>query len=322
MVCLRGQSSTDDNGIYKVSWTRSTKPTQFKVSAVMHYKDNIFRLANTAGTTMRFDTNLITTAASSSYLAPQNVGTWWKGGTNDPDPYANSYWAAERLWRYVLSQVGYSLDNFTDVEIRGFSNDTPGFLGSQPTSGAQGATKRVQLDADAGFKPQARVMHELGHIATYLTHPWLVASDYTWSPPGQPAGPSVWGQTTPEWGVSAFEEAFSTHFGSIAFWGANAVTPTTCLSQTTCYAAGIPIAGSNIETTSYPYDTNNCGTAVDNPEDRWPEGTGLYQNEDPWNSDKTALDNRDGRGSTSYCVNYKAYIQDIDTLHIDNCWPK
>src|SRR5690606_18517219 len=122
-----------------------------------------------------------------------------------------------------------------------FQDNIPGFLGNATSSVAEGATRRVQLDSAAGFAPQARVMHELGHIASYVTHPWQFTRDYTWapsSPPGapEPGAAGKWQFTTAEWGVSGFEEAFATHYGSVAFWNDNSVNPTSCLSTGNCYS--------------------------------------------------------------------------------------
>jgi hypothetical protein len=264
-----------------------------------------------------------------------------------------------REWRDVFNLVGVLQAGYTNVEIRGFADTIAGFQGTCTTSCAYGPTKHVQLDAAAGFSPQARVMHEMGHIATYVTHNWALTGNYNWP---NTTGSSGWSQTSAEWSVSAFEEAFATHYGSIAFWGDNAVTPTTCLTSATCYdGTGTPFAGTDIEATSYPYATNNCSTSPTAPESRWPlshmrffwdvfdnhndadgdtytanqgdfwkhlhnlawypEGTGANQIDEPWNTARTAVTELDGRGSTSYATNYAANVVNISLLRVDNCSP-
>jgi len=364
---LLGNGGTDDAGNYTVSWSRSTFPAQIRVLIFPFHKNSRFFFANTAGQWINNTTSNLNTAASSSAGSPQNVGTWFVGSSAASDPFYNAYWAAEWQWRNVMNLVGVLQSNFTNVEVRGFANTIAGYTGTPGTcnsSCAVGSTKRVQLDVNAGFSPQARAMHELGHIATYVTHAWQVGTDYTWAPPGQPAGPATWCQNCPEWGSASFEEAFATHYGSIAFWWDNATTPTTCLSSIHCYNAArtAPAADTNIEASSYPFSTNNCGTTAANPESRWPlsamrffwdvfdnhndadgdwysanngdfwkhlhnlawypEGTGFDQIEEPWNAAKTSLSEPDGRGSVSYSDNYGSNVTSVNLLRVDNCSPQ
>jgi hypothetical protein len=104
-------------------------------------------------------------------------------------------------------------------------------------------------------------MHELGHVATYVARPWKIGFSYDLSGPG-------WTPAAPEYASAGFEDAMATHYGSMSFWYGSAETPTTCLTGGGhCYnASGNPIAGTNIEATSYPAGANNCVAG----EDRWP----------------------------------------------------
>jgi hypothetical protein len=140
----------------------------------------------------------------------------------------------------------------------------------------------------------------------------------------------------------------ATHYGSMAAWTDVGTNPTTCLSNGgVCYntSGGIP-SGFNLEATSHPHSTNNCGMTATNPEARWPlsamrflwdvfddhndadgdtysahhgdfwqhislmqfypGGTGVNQHEEPWNSSKTSVAEPNGRGSLSYEHNYAA----------------
>jgi hypothetical protein len=215
----------------------------------------------------------------------------------------------------------------------------------------------VQLDPNAAFQPQARILHELGHIATYVANPWKIGENYTYG------GNAGWIQAGAEYGSAAFEEAFATHYGSVAWWWDNATTPTTCLSTATCYTSGNPSANTDIEATSFPHSTNNCSFAAGNAEARWPlsamrffwdvfdnhndadgdsysanhgdfwqhlamlafypQGTDTDQIEEPWNATKTTITEPDGRGSRSYSNNYvnSAHLQSIEVLRVDNCGP-
>lgn len=202
-------------------------------------------------------------------------------------------------------------------------------------------------------------MHELGHIADYVTKPWTVAADGTWNGDAT----NSWGPTTGEWGHMAFNEAIATHYGSIAFWWDNATTPTTCLSASTCYTAGAPSANTNIEASSYPFNTNNCSYAAAAPESRWPlsvmrylwdvydshndadgddysasvtdfwrhlsntsyypDGLETNQINEPWSvgaGGQWVLTEKDGRGAVSSQANY-ASVHSTELLRADNCWP-
>jgi hypothetical protein len=354
-----GQGGTGTDGTFTVSWTAPAKPAQLRVRFFAAQKDSRFFFAEPNGNWYNWFTGLIPTGTSSA-SSPQSIGGWGLGSSTAPDPYANAYWAGEREWREVFNLVGVLQANFTGVEIRGFANTITGYRGTCNTSCAYGPAKQVQLDANAGFSPQARVMHEMGHIASYVTHAWQLTGNYNWP---NTSGTDGWSQSSAEWSDAAFEEAFATHYGSIAFWADNATTPTTCLSATTCYSAtGAPLSGANLEASSFPHATNNCGTSSSNPEARWPlshmrflwdvfdnhndadgdsytanqgdfwrhlhnlawypEGTGTNQIDEPWNAARTQVTELDGRGSTSYVANYQANVAaSISTLRIDNCSP-
>jgi hypothetical protein len=352
-----GTGSTDTNGNYTVSWTRSTFPSQIGVRIFPYHKDGRFYFANTSGQLINNWFGLVNTSSSSSPSSPQNVGAWGVGSSGSPDPYYNSYWAAEWQWRSVMNLVGVLQSNFTNVQVRGFANDIPGYRGTCNSSCASGADKQVQLDVNAGLEPQARTMHELGHIASYVTHPWSVTTDYSW---GGDSG-NTWCQNCAEYGDAAFEEAFATHYGSITFWGDNSTSPTTCLSSSHCYSGGVPFFGTDIEATSFPYSVNNCDTTSTNPEARWPlsimrylwdvydnhndadgdsysasqgnfwqhlanlawypEGTGTDQINEPWDSTFTSVTEPDGRGSVSYADNYNINVTATSILRTDNCSP-
>jgi hypothetical protein len=130
-----------------------------------------------------------------------------------------------------------------------------------------------------------------------------------------------------------------------------------CYDMTT----GAPSANTDLEASSYPYGTNNCITDPSNPEARWPlsamryfwdvfdnhndadgddysanqgnfwqhlanlawypEGTGTYQIDEPWNLPRDMVSEPDGRGSLSYTMNYKANVVETGILRVDNCGP-
>jgi len=265
-----GQGVTNNSGDFNAQWTATAAPAQIRVLILPTHATNRFSFRNTAGQLVNNTTAVINLTGAN----PQNIGQWTVGTSASPDPFYNAYWAAELQWRNVLSFVGFQAANFVNIEVRGFADNIPGYLGNRPTSAADGPTKRVQLDANAGFAPQWRAMHELGHIANYVdANPFKASGAGDWMagavPPATQTG--GWNAASGEWGSLAFEEAFATHYGDMTFWFANADTPTNCLAGNgiTCYSGGAPSAGTNIEASSFPFTVNNCSTAVAAPEGRW-----------------------------------------------------
>ena len=352
---LLGQSVTDDAGQFTVPWTANPKPAKVIVKVFAWHKDSRFYFTDTNGAAYGGYT-VVTLGTNATTLI---FNQYW-GTLLAPDWYFNSYWAAEIQWRGAMNYVGVLQTNFTNVEVRGFSDNQTAYLDC-PTSCAQGSSKRVKLGSGAALNTQSTVMHELGHIADYVTKPWSVASDATWN--GGAA--NQWSLQTGEYGHMAFNEAIATHYGTIAFWNDNSPTPTTCLTAATCYSStGAALDGANVEKTSYPYAVNNCSTLAAAPEKRWPlsimrylwdvfdnhndadgdsyganaaghfwrhlantayypDGLGLNQINEPWSTDSAGtwqLTEKDGRGAVSWAANY-ASVYWTGSLMVDNCSP-
>ncbi len=348
---LLGYGGTDVNGNFTVSWSAATTPPQIRIVIFPYEKNGRLFFTNPAGTLYSNSTPAQTTVTPS-----MNIGTWWMGTSAAPDPYYNSYWAAEYQWRSTLALIGSAITNYTNVENRGFQNDISSFLGNCPNSCSDGPNKRVQFDAGAGLAPQARAMHENGHIAEYVAHAWSRTMNYNWPDMSTFSASGPWSPGGAEWGAPAFEEALATHYGNIAFWGDNAVTPTTCSTNGICYdGSGNPSANTNIEATSYPFTVNNCSLAMANPEARWPLSYmrylwDVFDNRNDCDGDTysasqgdfwkhlsvlanyangtgaNAIDEsqvkRDGRGAGAYRFNYEtAFSVGTETLRVDNCSP-
>ena len=331
-------------------------PAQIYVRIAARQKDNRFYLANTAGNVAYVKSGSFKPATGTTASAPQNIGSLGVGSSAAPDLYFNAYWAGEWLWRYTMSVAGILWNNFNNVQIRGFANSISGYIDSHscPSSCSWGPYNQVLLDANAGLQTQGRVMHEMGHIASYVTHTWHITNgtDDSWG------GHAGWGITSAEWGTLGFEESWATHYGSITLWADNSETPTTCNTTGTCYdSLGVPFAGHDLEASSYPYTVNNCNYDPSNPEPRWPlshmryfwdlfdnhndadgdgysanqsgdfwkhlhnlawyaNGTETDQIDEPWNANYTALSEPDGRGSTAYQDNYSVNIVNTGLLRV------
>jgi hypothetical protein len=281
-----GQGSTATDGSYNVAWSSpsATAPSSVRLRFFTQHKDGRFSLMEANGAGYNVYTGLFGTGHNGYSPSDTYRGTTYAGSSGAPLGHPNAYWAAERLWRETLSRVGVLQTNFTGVTIRGFQDTISGFMPSNradkcETSCAWGPTKQIHLNTAGAYAPQSRIMHEMGHIASYWLHPWFIEYDqattlhYDWDN----ASPDGWNHTTAEWGLVGFEEALATHFGSVTFWAANAIAPTTCLASSShCYfPSGAPIGSADLEHTSWPYDdpTNTCirtpvGSEV--VEERWP----------------------------------------------------
>jgi hypothetical protein len=344
-----GQGVTATDGTFSFSWS-GVNANPIRVVVFPQQKDGRFSIWNSSGGVVSNTTGPLVPTFPTT-----NAGMWYVGSSISPNWYYNAYWAVERQWRDVLALVGVELDKFTNIQIRGFARNMPDFLGDCQSSCSNGGLKSVQLDDGAGLMPQGRAMHEMGHIAEYVAHPWSRTMNYNWPDTSTFSAMGDWSRSSGEWGAPAFEEAFATHYGNIAFWNDNSTTPTTCTSAATCYQNGAPISNSDIEASSYPFATNNCSTAAAAPEARWPlsqmrylwdvfdnhfdadgdeysanqgdfwmhlavlanypNGTGTDQIDEP-------LTNRDGRGSGSYHDNYLSMTtHDTGLLRTDNCSP-
>lgn len=283
------------------------------------------------------------TITNGATFSAGNLG--W-GSPGNPSPNMNVYDGAWRMWNDSLVYSNRMVNSFTSVVIQAFEPAV------QPPSGpwcgtscASGSTKTIRLDANAAYQPQARIMHECGHIASYLSRDWTFTGD-TYCYPNTSCGSTIgsWSLGNPSWGNTAFEEGLATFFGDVALYWANAGTNVqTCLSTGACSGFNVEThtAGTNCASTRtrYPlsvdsylrdlYDSNNesaTGTSSTCPTctytdlfniafynffdtlAAYPTGTGLNQNNEHWNSAMTSIDNVDGRGAASFQKNLETYL--------------
>jgi hypothetical protein len=275
-----------------------------------------------------------------------NMGTLYWGSS---DAWQNTYWAAEKVWRESLQYIGVFQTNYW-VEIRGFTNnDVPGFLSCGGGS-CNGCTQhKVLLDTTAGFAPQGRVMHEMGHAASQTAKPWRCPGSALANFDGLPG----WSFTRQLWKVNASEEALATFLADSTLYWPNATQPHTCnASQAECSTGSFnletsdgasgcyvgehrwPLSGMRMLWDAYddPNDGYDQGVALGwawwplwDVLSHYPNGTGWAQTDEIWNSDYTAVDSPDGRSGVSYDYNlfndYGGGWGSIQTTMWNNCNP-
>jgi hypothetical protein len=260
-----GQGVTDDNGNFVMYWNTGNLSTQASVTFTARHKDSRFFFTNTSGQFLANVTGGFTLTNGTTQASPQNIGYWYAGSSASPTWYLNTFWQAEMQWRLSFALVGALDSVYTNVEVRGVAQNMPDFLGQCNTSCARGSEKKIQLDSlTSALSPQHRMMHEAGHVVSYQLKPNHGGySQYCWP---NATGSCTWSQGSAEWGSAAFEEGFATMMADTTLWNPDAVAPTSCLSSGRCSVN----VNTNIETTHYPYATNNCSLSATSPEARWP----------------------------------------------------
>src|SRR5690606_28276535 len=117
------------------------------------HKNARFKITDSAGASIQ-----LTVAASIKLknLQTTNLGTRTWGTPSAPNAIVNVYDGAQRMWNRSLSQSSRMVTHFTGVEIRTFDSSTC------PTSSAQGSQNRIIMDDNSAYRPQSRILHEMG----------------------------------------------------------------------------------------------------------------------------------------------------------------
>jgi hypothetical protein len=321
-----GQGASDDNGHFDIVWSYPAGSLTNYDSYVYYFpyqKDGRVWVGYPDGS-LRWWPSWVFSLRDGSI----NLGTIYWGPNSDD--WQNAYWAAEKVWRESLALVGVYQTNFW-VEVRGFADNMPGFMGYCPASCNHGTQHQVQLCETCGFDPQARVMHEMGHAAIQTAKPWKLPNlpDYN----GLPG----WTYKQPGWKVNAWEEAFATFLADSTIYWPNALQPHTCSTSKNACQPGL----FNIEESDYPwylkcateeerwplsgmralwdiYDDQNEG--YDNVSLGWawwpiwdvlslyPDGTARFAVDEIWDSSRTTVIHPDWRSGATYAHNlYSLY---------------
>lgn len=225
---ILGQGSTDASGNFSVGWyDPSASSSTVAVNVVWRgeHRDGRFNLRTASGGVWQFNSPVFSVAAYQT----TNIGWWTWGVSGAPNGLANLYDGARRGWVSSLSQSNRMNAYFSNVEIRAFDSATC------PTSCANGDSNRITMDDNSAYSPQARVMHEMGHIASYRAsrdQSYLQAGNQTCYPNTNTG--CGWGLDTGEWASVAFEEGMATFLADVALYWPSATAPHTCISAGAC----------------------------------------------------------------------------------------
>lgn len=334
-----GQGTTNNMGNFTMQWTLPEgNRRDVEAHLIIRYEHQNDRFTvNTEGGGFWI-------SSSGSFVVEhntvQNLGGFTAGNAASPPAIANVYDGAVKMWNNSLAQSALMAAVFSGVSIRAFDN-----AGTCPTSCAQGANNRILMDPNSTFMPQARVMHEMGHIASYVAsrnQEYTFGGDYCWPATGN----CGWNLNTAEWGAAQFEEGVATHLGDVGLYFPGATQPHTCISTNSC-----PNNTFNIETSlgnsctanqarqpiqSIRYhwdnydslddfagaasDTLNQGmwNVVDTINDL---NNGIFDNQknEPWGPFLLALDDRDGRSNIDFRQAWNTAGTNSATQLTQNC---
>jgi hypothetical protein len=336
-----GQGVTDVNGNYLIQWTTPSTPPAAKILWKFRHKDTRFEVRSASSGGIYFGTSSnITLTSGTTQGAPQVLPTFTTGSSGSPNHIANLYDGAHRQWYFALSFSGLMTSLFTTVQVLAFDNDPC------TSSCADGATKTITIDSTgSALSPQARIMHEMGHIANYLSKPFKATNAYGHPSTSCVAPNCVWSLNTQEWASAAFEEGLATFVGDVAMYWLFAPQPTTCLSTLSCSLSFFHVensSGSSCGTGESRFPINvdrylwDIYDSIDDPAfvdttsinywqffvvvNNYPTGTSNNQNNEPWNSTLTTVDDFDGRSSADFQFRLNSvYSIDSSVLRTNNC---
>ncbi len=215
-----GQGTTDAKGLYTIWWkSLGTESVSARIFWHGEHKNGRFTLKASNGSLWSIYSNPKKLKNKSITWIPYLV----IGNSKSPHPMANLYDGAFRMWKDGLNQSNLMRSRFTNVEIRAFDSSVCS------TSCAYGNHKKIIIDsAHSAYMPQARVMHEMGHIASYISNPRIGFSDYTHD------GKSGWHMYSAEYASVGFEEALATFYADSALYKQWNKQPLTCVSSGAC----------------------------------------------------------------------------------------
>ena len=315
-----GTSSTGPDGYVVMSWYSPSQPANAHLEVLPEHKDGRFKLKTASGQSFSWSNpSFAPINGTNTNGTAQNVGTITLGTAASPNPYANAFDGAQRMWNDALRYSSDMVNHFNGVEILAFGNDSV-----CSTSCASGKT--IKLDSNATYVLSARILHEMGHVVSTLAKSHSTSADYCYSTPG--AASCGWGFQSPEWKSLSFEEGIATFFGDVTlFWSwANApvingvsreIQTSTCASDQSRWAESVlrylwDVYDSHADT-GFVDDTNYSYDTVVETLQKFCDGSGDHCTDE-------GLTNKDGRSSSDFAYNLRLINGDsTPTERTNNC---
>ncbi len=318
-----GASMVADDGTFMISWYSANNANQGAIRWFYEHDALRFVIRSSDGSQRQAYSSAFSITNGTTFNSPQAIGTFSWGSSASPNEYMNVFDGAEKMWRFALNSSYAMQSYFNGLDVWVNSNDCS-------TSCANGSTMIVKLDPNAEFKPQARILHEMGHIASYLSsndQEYRFSGTYNFPLLNQETG--TWNLTSAEWGSVQFEEGVATFFGDAAFYGPANPTPFTCNSTGVCNSFDTELStGANNCVTNEDrqvlsvvrflrdaYDANSdwAGDDVQQPLYDFVDtitvagnGRGEGQKNEPWDiNNPNQHDDDDGRSAVDFRRNFK-----------------
>lgn len=222
-----GMGQTDVAGNFTVSWNDPRGPASLYVTWHAEERHGRFTVRPQSGGTFFMWSNSLPRDLDGT----TEFGTLTWGSSGSPHEVANIYVAAWREWWEGLWWSDRMYNTFTNVSI---------YVGTTHecvTSGcASGPNRWVKLAPSHYAMPQARVMHEMGHVASWLSHDssgvgYLPMAEYCYPTTGSGCS---WAADTAEWRQPAEEEGRANWFADIGLWSRSRQVVSNCLSNLAC----------------------------------------------------------------------------------------
>jgi len=230
-----GTGVTNASGYFNIVWNRASTPAYVRVYWQFEHKDDRFKIrSETGGVLAKWTSEIDVTNGGIT-----DVGNLYAGNSSAISGLANIYDGADRMWNDSLQYSNRMLNLFTGLTIRAYPDDCP-------TACASSSSNLVKIPEGAEFKPQGRILHEMGHIAAgKAAGAAMDPGSYCYPLEEQGSGETCsdgsgngWSFTSDEWRGVALKEGMATVLGDIALYWGGAVDPRSCLSAGECSAAG------------------------------------------------------------------------------------
>ena len=222
-----GAGVTNDNGYFSIVWNRASTPAYVRAYWQFEHKDDRFKIrGETGGVLAKWTWEIAVTNGGIV-----DAGNIYAGTSTAISGLANIYDGADRMWNDSLQYSNRMQNSFTGLTIRAYPEDCP-------TACAIGGSNLIKMPAGSEFKPQGRILHEMGHIAAGKAAGAKMDPGSYCYPLETTDCDGGWSFTSDEWRGVALKEAMATVLGDIALYWGGAVDPRSCLSEGECEPSG------------------------------------------------------------------------------------
>jgi hypothetical protein len=278
-----GYSTTSTTGYYSISYDTNEPVNSVYVYWIPEEVGGRYRVVTSSGGWNNMTTP--TTSLTSGTGRTKNWGTYqWGTSLASANATANVYDGAQRMYNDGLDSSNAMINNYTGVRM---------YMDQQANCSTSclwsPVNRQIYLDNLGYYAPLGRVMHEMGHAASYIASPAIRSNNGSVALGCGVTG-GGWTYTNSQSQCTATEEGFASFAAVVAMYYDSANDVRTCTeSQDDCYD------GTSGEFDIEGFDSTCSAAGADAT---WPGGTLAYL----WD----VMDANDGTNFSFYDV--------IDTL--------